>query len=49
MNRKLKEQHLLEMEMFWNIHFFFTVIFDQFNATLMGKKVYISIFLSYLP
>ncbi len=37
MNRKLKEQHLLEMEIFCNINFF-TVTFDQFNATLLEKN-----------
>ncbi len=33
MNRKLKKQHLLEIEIFCNI------INDQFNASLMNKSI----------
>ncbi len=35
MNKKsLKEQHLFGIKIFCNIAFFFTLIFDQFKASL---------------
>ncbi len=34
-----KEQHLFEIEIFWNIINVFTVTFDQFNASLMIKSI----------
>ncbi len=34
-----KEQHLFEIETFWNIINVFTVTFDQFNVSLMNKSI----------
>ncbi len=36
-----KEQHLFEIETFWNIINVFTVTFDQFNASLMIKSIHL--------
>ncbi len=39
MNIKLKEQHLFEIEIFYNIANVFTVTFDQFNASFFFYKI----------
>ncbi len=39
-----EEQHLFEIEIFCNIIIVFTVTFDQFNASLPNKSIYINIF-----
>ncbi len=35
----LKEQHLFETEIFYNIIHVFTVNFDQFSASLLNKSI----------
>jgi len=35
-NKSLKEQHLLETEIFYNIIHIFTLTFDQFNVFLLN-------------
>ncbi len=39
MNKSSKEQHLFETEIFCNIINVFTVIFDQFNASMLNKNI----------
>ncbi len=39
MNRKFKELHLFEIETFGKMINVFTVIFDQFNASLINKCI----------
>ncbi len=39
MNRKFKEQHLFETEIFCNIINVFTVTFDQYNESLLIKSI----------
>ncbi len=34
-----KEQHLFKIEIFWNIRNVFTLTIDQFNASLLNKKI----------
>ncbi len=39
MNRKFKEQHLFETEIFCNIINVFIINFDQFKAFLLNKSI----------
>lgn len=41
-SRKLKEEHLFEIEIFFNIINTFTSYFDQFNEPLLNTNIYIS-------
>ncbi len=41
---RLKEQYLFETEIFYNIIHLFTVTFDQFNASLLNKTIFITFF-----
>ncbi len=39
MNRKLKKQHLIETELFYDIINVFTATFDQFSTSLLSKII----------
>ncbi len=39
MNKVAKEQHLFEIEMFYDIINVFTVTFDQFNGSSLNKRI----------
>ncbi len=44
LTRKLKEQHLFEMDIFCNIINVFTVTFDKFIVFLQNKSIHLFLF-----